>query len=65
MVLVSGRDALGLEPIGGMAARGEGTDAKCLKADVVGPIGADGSMSPVSMIGRGGYNEKYDYQQGG
>lgn len=56
IVFVSGRDALGLDPIGGMAARGEGTEAKCLKAEVVGPIGADGNMSPVSIIGRGGCN---------
>lgn len=46
--------AIGLKPIGGIAARGEGTEAKCLKAEDVGPIGADGRRSPVSMIGRGG-----------
>lgn len=59
IVLVSGRDDLGLDPMGGMAARGEGTEAKCLKAEVVGPMGADGNMSPVSIIGRGGCN-RYD-----
>jgi hypothetical protein len=53
-VLVSDVMAIGLEPIGGIAARGEGTEAKCLKAEDVGPIGAEGKRSPVSMIGRGG-----------
>lgn len=54
IVFVSGKMAMGLEPMGGIAASGEGTEAKCLNAEEVGPIGAEGSRSPVSIRGRGG-----------